>query len=55
MRQFQLIIRSKDDMDLVKFCEDLNGFLMKFDCVGCLNELINPLILDDKNNTIGYE
>ena len=54
MRQFLLMIRTKDEIDLVNLAKDLNELLKKHDVIGLLNEVINPLILDEKNNDIGY-
>lgn len=55
MRRFMLFITSQnDEIDLKKFGDDLNIFLKKYGCLGVLDEAINPLIIDDKNNNISY-
>jgi len=55
MRRFMRFITTRNDnVDLVSFCEELNIFLKKYDLMGVLDEAINPIIIDEKNNNIGY-
>jgi len=43
-----------EEIDLTKFASDLNGHLKKYGCIGMLDEVINPLIIDNRDNSIGY-
>ncbi len=55
MRRFWLLITTKNDnIDLVKFGEEWDILLRKYGCMGCLDEAVNPIIIDDKNNDTGY-
>ena len=55
MRRFMLFITTNNDnINLVEFGKDLNIFLTKYNCMGVFDEAVNPLIIDDKNNNIGY-
>jgi hypothetical protein len=45
---------SPDEVELTKFSGDLNDFLKKYSCVGLLNEVINPLIIDNNDNSQFY-
>jgi hypothetical protein len=54
MRRFMLLMSSPDEVDLTKFSTELNDLLKKYNCVGLLNEVVNPLIIDEKNDDTGY-
>lgn len=56
MRRFMLLITTNNDnLNLVEVGKDLNIFLTKYNCMGVLDEAVNPFIIDEKNNSIGYE
>lgn len=54
MRRFILLLSSPDEVDLTKFSTELNDLLKKYNCVGLLNEVINPLIIDNNDNSQFY-
>lgn len=54
MRRFILLLSSPDEIDLTKFSTDLNDHLKKYNCIGLLNEVINPLIIDNNDNSQFY-
>jgi len=55
MRRFIILMSAPDEVDLTRFANDLNSHLKKYGCIGMLDEVINPLIIDDKdNNSISY-
>lgn len=47
MRRFLLRLQTPDEIDLVGFGVDLNSLLIKYCGKGILDEVINPLILDN--------
>lgn len=54
MRRFILLLSSPDEIDLTKFSTDLNDLLKKYNFVGLLNEVVNPLIIDNNDNSQFY-
>jgi len=56
MKRYMLLINPQKDLPLVLFCDDLNKLFLKYNCIALLNELVDPLIIDNKNNNnLGYE
>ena len=56
MRRFMLFITTREDkIDIIKFSEEQHILLKKYDCIGVLDEAMNPFILDEKDDSQGYQ
>ncbi len=50
MKQYVLFITPRKDLELVPFIDDLKQLMLKHDSLALLNELTDPLIIENKNN-----